>query len=353
MQNKWSITFLILIIASGLFIGLFFDLNSAQASGVYVVTAYIAVCGDGVAHGAEVCDGNDLKGQTCQDFGFSEGTLACNLTCDAFDTSNCYTPPAQPPGGGGGGGTTRETGANFSGRAYPNQSVTLLKDAQIIATTISGSDANFSLKVTDLTPGTYIFALYSEDYQGRRSTLLTFPLSITLGTVTNVTGIFIAPSVDVDKSEVRKGDNIAIFGQSAPQADIVISVSSDEEFFARTVSDKAGVYLHNFDSSMLDYGTHYTKSKASIGNLAISGFSQSVNFMVGTKNVAKAAPTKCPDKADLNDDCRVNLVDFSIAAYWYRKALSSSMKETECERLNCDETINLTDFSIMAYYWTG
>jgi hypothetical protein len=330
-----------------------FTFNSAQASGVRV-TGYISVCGDGVAHGTEVCDGNDLKGQTCQDFGFTQGTLACNLTCDAFDASNCYTPPTSPPGGGGGGGETmRETGANFSGRAYPNRSVTLLKDAQVVATTIAGSNASFYLKVTDLTPGTYIFALYSEDYQGRRSTLVTFPLSITLGTITNVTGIFIAPSVDINKSEVRRGDNIAIFGQSAPQADIVISVSSDEEFFARTVSDKDGIYLHNFDTSILEYGTHYTKSKASIGNLAISGFSHSVNFMVGTRNVDKFLPTKCPDKADLNDDCRVNLVDFSIAAYWYRKSLSSAMKKTECERLNCDEAINLTDFSIMAYYWTG
>lgn len=351
MRNKSFIAALILIIGSGLLPVVFFDLDSAQASGVYV-TGYISVCGDGVAHGDEVCDGNDLKGKSCQDFGFSEGTLACNVTCDAFDTSNCYTPPT-PPGGGGGGDLARETGANFSGKAYPNQSVTLLKDAQVIATTITGSDANFSLRVTGLTSGIYIFALYSEDYQGRRSTLLTFPLSITLGTITNVTGIFIAPSIDLDKSEVKRGDNIAIFGQSAPQADIVISVSSDEEFFTRTISDKDGIYLHNFDSSVLEYGTHYTKSKASIRNLAISSFSHSVNFLVGTKNVLKTAPTKCPDKGDLNDDCRVNLVDFSIAAYWYHKSLSSAMKETECEKLNCDEAINLTDFSITAYYWTG
>jgi len=74
--------------------------------------------------------------------------------------------------------------------------------------------------------------------------------------------------------------------------------------------------------------------------------------MVGTKTVFKET-TKCPSKSDLNNDCRVNLVDFSIAAYWYNRPISAAFAVIESEKLNNDGKVNLIDFSIMAYYWTG
>jgi len=286
------------------------------------------ICGDGICSGSETCS-----------------------TCPA----DCGTCP--PSGGGGGGGgayipPAPETKVIFSGRAYPKSTVTLLKDAQIAATTIAGVDANFQMSISGLSAGNYIFALYSEDKNGNRSSLLTFPVSITSGVTTNVSGIFIAPTIDVDKSEVKRGDNIAIFGQSAPQADIVISVSSEEEFFAKTISDKDGIYLHNFDTTILDYGVHYTKSKASIGNLLISGYGRVISFKVGTITVLKEIKPEI-SKGDLNNDNRVNLVDFSIAAYWYKRPISAEFAVKEAERLNGDGKVDLIDFSIMAYYWTG
>ena len=46
-------------------------------------------CGDGVVDGNEDCDGADLAGVSCQDFGFSnEGGLACTARC-TFDAGNC------------------------------------------------------------------------------------------------------------------------------------------------------------------------------------------------------------------------------------------------------------------------
>ena len=50
------------------------------------------VCGDGVAEGNEVCDGADLQGQTCVDFGYNGGNLACTGAC-MYDTSNCVGDP--------------------------------------------------------------------------------------------------------------------------------------------------------------------------------------------------------------------------------------------------------------------
>ena len=53
-------------------------------------------CGNGVLDEFEVCDGEDLGGETCVSQGFTEGDLACNMFCNAFDTSGCLNvvPPA-------------------------------------------------------------------------------------------------------------------------------------------------------------------------------------------------------------------------------------------------------------------
>jgi hypothetical protein len=228
-----------------------------------------------------------------------------------------------------------------------------LKDAQVAATTLAGTDANFQITVTNLAAGNYVFAIYSEDNRGSRSSLLTFPVSVTSGATTNVGGIFIAPTIAVDKDEVARGDNIAIFGQSAPQADILISIGSANEFFAQTVSDKNGIYLDNFDTSVLDYETHHAKSRATIGNLAVSDYSPAVAFKVSTKTILSSSNKKCPAKGDLNNDCKVNLIDFSIASFWYKRTLSADFANTELNELNGDGKIDLVDFSIMAFYWTG
>ncbi|MFH2007143.1 MAG: hypothetical protein ABI333_11200 [bacterium] len=46
------------------------------------------VCGNGVRETPEQCDGNDLQGVTCADFGFTGGTLACGANC-LVDFSGC------------------------------------------------------------------------------------------------------------------------------------------------------------------------------------------------------------------------------------------------------------------------
>ncbi len=254
-----------------------------------------------------------------------------------------------PPQGGGGGGTipipTPAASVVFSGRAYPKRTVTLLKDAQVAATTIAGPDANFQINLSGLSPGSYIFSVYSEDNEGRRSSLFTFPISVAQGATTKISGIFIAPTIAVDKSEVKRGDNIAIFGQSVPDSEVTISVNSDEEFFNKIKADASGAYLYNLDTSPLETGQHSTKSKAAL-NGEISSFSKVVSFNVGTETIPKE-PAKC-GKADLNCDNRVNLVDFSIMAYWYNRPSPPDNVD-----LNGDHKIDLIDFSIMAYHWTG
>jgi len=297
---------------------------------------------------------------------FSGIATGDNTSQISFNCANCQvktdwrpqsartttTPTPTVSVGGGGSYIAPQTAVSFSGRAYPGSKVTLLKDAQIAASVLADPNAAFSISLSGLSSGDFLFSLYSEDSSGRRSSLIIYPINVTSGATVSMTGIFIAPTIAIDKSEVKKGENVAIFGQSVPQADITIAVNSDEEFYNKVLADANGAYLYNFDTSQLDMGQHYTKSKAAKDG-AISSFSKAVSFLVSTKTVLAQPPTKCPSKADLNSDCRVNLVDFSIAAYWYKRAVSADFKKLEAEKLNGDGKVNLIDFSIMAFYWTG
>jgi Dockerin type I domain len=53
-------------------------------------------------------------------------------------------------------------------------------------------------------------------------------------------------------------------------------------------------------------------------------------------------------KSDVNDDNKINIVDFSIAAYWYKRSSPPASVD-----LNSDGKVDIVDFSIMAFNWTG
>ncbi len=247
--------------------------------------------------------------------------------------------------GGSGSGDTSVTGIVLSGRAYPLSKVTVLKDGKVALTTAAGPDAKFEASLTGLSSGTYSIGVYSEDANGRRSGTFTIPVAFTAGAGAKVSGIFLAPTVGVDKVEVKYGENIAIFGQSAPAATVTISVHSPEEIFVDTVTDEDGAYLYNLDTTKLSYGQHLAKSKATYKN-EITAFGGTAAFKVGDKTVL--AQQKVCGRGDVNGDCRINLVDFSVAAYWYKRPNPPATPD-----LNNDGKVDLVDLSIMAYNWTG
>lgn len=322
------------------FLFLFFFVN-AQVN----INANIpSICGNGILDSGEQCDGADLGGQTCQSRGYSGGTLACGIGC-VFNVSNCVSGNSGGVGGGGGASVSYLTFVIFSGKAYPKSFITVLKDAQIAATGIADSDANFNISLNNLSGGNYIFSLYGEDNKGRRSGLLAFPAGVSFGATTNINNIFIAPTIDIDKSEARRGSDIKVFGQSVPNAEIIISIISSEETIKKTKVDKNGEYSYNLDTSFFPYGPYKIKTKASTGQQA-SDFSGLIDFVIGIKDVKKEKLECLP--ADLNCDGRVDLVDFSIAAYWYKQ--SSPLATID---LNGDGMVDIIDFSIIAYYWTG
>ncbi len=325
---------------------------AALAAITVEITATVPGCGDSVIGVGEQCDTTNLGGATCSTLGYASGVLSCSSVC-TYVTSACSVTPVTPPSGGGGGGgyyAVPATNIVFSGKAYPRSTVTILKDAQVVATTIADAQAEFQTTISGISSGNYNFSVYSEDDRGVRSSLLSFPISVSSGVTTKIGNIFIAPTLSADKTEVRKGDDIVLFGRTTPNAEVSISVHSSVEMFFKRLADASGAYLFRINTLPLEYGAHAAKTK-SARDEELSSFSQSVGFTVGIKNIASLSQPGVHQqwsKGDVNKDGRVNLVDLSIVAYWYKNA--SYPKHLD---LNGDGHVNLVDLSILMYFWTG
>ena len=265
-----------------------------------------------------------------------------------------------PSSGGGGGGSDPPvvvpTEVEFLGKAYPNSVVTLLKDAQFIDSTTASMDSDFEIIITEITGGTYLFSFYSEDIYGIRSDLVTLSVDIINDAKTEVSGIFLPPTIETDKSAVKQGDELLIYGQTVGNGEVVIEIGSgttSSSTIMVTDSNTDGLYEYHFDTSPLSYGDYTVKSKAVLGTVE-SSYGKTMAFSVGDENIFKEDPPYTFLMGDLNDDGKVDIVDFSIAAFWYKNSpLSEEFAAIEAERLNGDGKVDLVDFSIMAYYWTG
>lgn len=273
------------------------------------------------------------------------------MTGDYSISFSIASPSSVGGGGGGGGGSTvgyPNTMANIflSGRAYPGSTITVLKDAQFIASTIAGSDGTFSVSVGNISAGNYIFSVYGTDKNAVRSSLFTFPINVTSSVTTGVSGIFIAPTLSADKTQVKQGDPITFFGQTFPGSQVTISVHSADEQFAQVKADANGIYLDSFNSASLDLGSHLAASEAAAES-DVSSYGASIAFSVGSTNILRQNKANL-GKADLNGDGKVNLTDFSILDYWYHRPNPPAKV-----LLDNAAAVDLADFSILAFYWTG
>lgn len=288
--------------------------------------------------------------------------LSATVTITAcVNDENGSCNPVSPPsggnsggvsgGGGGGGGATTivqsHESAVFKGLAYPGSIVSLVQNGIIVTEVPASPNGTFEIKLYNLSPGTYSFGVVAEDSNRQRSTIQTFTIYLSQNVSTQVAGIFIPPTITTDKLETKHGDPVIILGKTAPNATVTISVHSAKEILKKVLSDANGGYLYKLDTTDLEIGEHETKSRTVISD-DMSSYSSTVSFTVGTKNVSRSSGVTVNRKCDLNNDNRVNLLDFSIMAYWYKR-LGFPIKVD----LNNDSRIDLSDVSILAYCWTG
>jgi len=342
-----------------------------------IITSNCNTCGNDIKEGREDCDISDYgASSSCQSLGYVGGNLYCTVNC-LLNINDCQSIPLDenenigstgggssgggrfPPGvagssGGGGSGNLPGAGQEsplgqtrlvVKGKAYPSSEVNILKDGAAFNQVTAKDTADFEFSTTDISAGVYTFEVWAKNKEGIKSTSYTITFRVMGGAVTTISGVYLAPSLSVDRDKVKQGEEIKFMGQTVPNADVYISVHSNGEVIKQTTSDNIGVYLLPFNTAQIENEQfHIAKSlfqAQESGNTIRSGYSQSVSFYVG----AAGGKGKCAG-ADLNGDNRVNLVDFSILLYNWGSA-------SDCADQNKDGKINLTDFSIMMYYWTG
>ena len=252
------------------------------------------------------------------------------------------SPPSPPTGAGGGAAPPPAvTKVVLQGKAYPLISVTVLQDGKVATVTNADSQANFKVEITKITPGVWTFGVWAEDKKGVKSIIFSFTTNIISGMTTTISGIFLPPTIETDKTLVQKGEILNILGQTAPQSEVSIIVNSPEEIIKKTKAEADGTWFYGFDTTPLEEGSHGTRANATSLEGLSSTFSQTLTFKVGKEMPGVII------KTDINGDKKVNLADFSILLYNW------GIPKNPAVDLNNDGKVNLRDFSIMLYWWTG
>jgi hypothetical protein len=232
----------------------------------------------------------------------------------------------------------------FSGVAYPDAFIALLKDGVEIGRKNANSAGAFDFSVTNLAAGSYQFGFLAQDASGVRSIAFTVGLTLTAGQTTTMTGIILPPTMDITNPVVTAGDKVQVTGASAPGAAVRLVVDAGKYTFT-VPSLLDGSWKYQVPTQGLANGLYTVKAQTVIGPDMSSGFSQALQFGVGVQ----IPVSQCQNAPDINGNGRVNLVDFSILAYWWRRPIPPGATFD----LNCDGVVNLADFSILAYYWNG
>lgn len=251
---------------------------------------------------------------------------------------------------GGRGGAFVNAQLLLSGMAYPLARLTVWRNGIVGASAIAGLDGKFKINLSDFQAGWINIALYVQDSDGAYALPYSLPIYLTPAAITGVEGIVISPTISVDKLSINQGERLRIFGQAAPETELSISVRMPDQSIARLSSDSLGRYSYDLQTQGMSLGYYQAWSRVYYKN-KIGTLSGPRSFRILAAQAVDKPVDKdknCLLKADLNGDCKVNLVDFSILAYWYKRP-----KMPEALDLQKNGLVDLADLSVLAYYWTG
>lgn len=265
-----------------------------------------------------------------------------------FGASKSTSTPTSSGGGGGGGGggittTTTSTGSGtviLNGTAYPNSIVNVYNNGVLSVSIKADASSKFDVKLENIPSGARTIGVNSEDANGRKSITTNFIVTVNSGAIVTLTDILLAPTIDISSYSLSRGDNIRIFGQTAPISEVDVHVAS-EETVTRTLSDSNGSYAVLFNTQPLQENEHTTKSRTVFEKVK-SPFSRVLQFSLSGRSKFKTA--------DLNKDGKVNITDFSILLYWWNTKQTKGLGIAD---ISNDGKVNVVDFSAMLFQWTN
>lgn len=323
------------------------------------IVGIVSGCGDGLVESGESCDGVNLNSQSCITTGFTGGTLSCTASC-TLNTTACTTSGGSSSSGGGGGGGRgtslfslfRSTIA-LKGYASPFSEVLVIVDGKKAASTTADSAGLYSVSLRNQGEGTYRFGVRQTSVSGQRSGNFGFSLAVPRRGTVKVDDLFLAPVLFVDKRTVMQGGEVKVAGITMPGATVTVALQAlgATVYLASTTAEASGSYLMRLDTDPFALGEYALSTYASWGEHTSA--SSRTRLDVGVENIFNSSTTWCAEKADLNGDCVVDMKDFSILMFWYKKDVSDTFATVATDQLSNDRTIDLVDFSIMLSEWSG
>jgi hypothetical protein len=269
-------------------------------------------------------------------------------------------------GGGGGGGSGGNTGSTagggfesvdapyrsgdgrvtISGYAYPNSKVGILVDGNFFNNTTANFSGEYSIILDEIARGVYTFGVYAEGSNKVRSSTFSTSFTVTGARTSALSNINVSPSILVTPNPVNPGEALSVSGYALPNSNLTIqngkiNTSSLKEY--STTADSSGYWSTIIDTSSFSISTYQIKAKSVQSGGASTNYSNYTFYGVGKE-------ADVPMTADLNQDSKVNLVDFSILLFWWNGTGGDSEPPAD---INSDGKVNLTDFSILLFNWTG
>ncbi|MFA5051928.1 MAG: dockerin type I domain-containing protein [Patescibacteria group bacterium] len=255
-------------------------------------------------------------------------------------------PPLNPP----------DTLVIFKGIAYPSSNLTISEGATILSSLTLTAQARFEV-LFKVTPGNHTYTISGTDIDGIQGRTSNFTLTLSEGTTTTISGIFLGPTITIDKPSITPGETATLAGTTAPNSSVNVTISaatggtsaaSGPQQAVHTASaDNNGRWLQLVNANDLSTGPYTAKAQAiEPSTQSVSEFSKTVAFEIkgGTSD-------QCSNSlaADINCDSKVNLIDFSILLFFWNTTNPTNARAD----INRDTKVNITDFSILLFYWTG
>ena len=253
------------------------------------------------------------------------------------------TPPVNNPAGAV---ILPNTSVQFKGRAYPGAIVVLLRDGIEVSRVVANFDATFSITLPEEVDQSQniLYSLYAIDKNNNKSILLNFPTKIQGGFLTFLNNILFPPTIVSDKYEASSGGFLNLSGYAVPNRELEITIKDNnlkKNFYLTSKVD--GNYNINLPLLEIPKGEYNVLINYK-NDIRLSKF---LRLILGNKDTLNTSEnSNIP--GDCNRDRVINLVDFSVAAFWYKKP-----NPPKCVDTNFDNIINLVDFSILAYYWNN
>jgi cysteine-rich repeat protein len=365
-----------LLIAVILTAGLLSATDAAAQINSATTSLTISICGDSIVNAGEQCDvpgdtglySTTIAGRQCTTVCrwapycgdgvlqtvFNEECDDGNNTSNDFCSADCKDERADSGGGSQGGGGSSGSGGrdtplgdtrvSIQGRSYPNSTVTILRDGEVVSTVRANSRGEFLLNV-ESEPGAATFSFWANDAAGTRSATYSTTFDVTQGAVTTATGILIPPTLRATPTTINPGETITLSGQTVPNVTVEVQIGQNVRTLTAT-ADATGAWQIVFPTAGLAPQTYPARARFidRTGLLSVtSNYGTAVQLFVGVEGRAAS-------NADLNRDGRVNLTDFSILIFWWGTNGGNSNPPAD---INGNSRVSLEDFSILLFNWTG